>query len=195
LDGLPLSLELAASQTKLFSPQSLLAEFERQRASLRRMSAGSGEIARHQTLRATIRWSHDLLSSQERQLFRRLAVFVGGADIDAIYAVASQATGEDEPDSVLEVGLTLNALHALVDAGLVYREDAADVPHFTMLNPIREFALEELASSGEQPAIRELHARCYLKMIESSRSAADRVSLGADQDNIEAALRWLEISR
>jgi len=192
LDRLPLAIELAASRIKLLSADALLQRLD-QRLSL--LSAQERNVPdRQRTLRRTIEWSYDLLTDTERRLFGRLAVFVGGADLDAIEAVANPAA---------ELGLdTLDGVGSLVDKNLVRRVDAAgrdqDEPRFGMLETIREYGLERLSASGEESVIRRRHAEHWI----AAAAAASEVTFGAvqfarvrrlepDDDNFRSALAWV----
>jgi predicted ATPase len=148
LDGLPLAIELAAARVRLLPPQALL---ERLSSRLELLSGGRARLpARQQTLRATIDWSHALLDPEERRLFRRLAVFVGGCTLEAVTAVLSfesSVLSSEGGNSELEV---LDGPAALIDKSLLLQREGADgEPRFTMLETIREYALEQLAASGE----------------------------------------------
>jgi predicted ATPase/class 3 adenylate cyclase len=151
LDDLPLALELAAARTPLFTPEQLL---ERLGTRLDLLKAGRDADPRQQTLRATIQWSHDLLNEAEQMLFRRLSVFAGGCDYDAVETVC---------DGDAEV------LQSLIDKSLVRRRDGESGPRYWMLETIREFASERLAEATEDTALRLRHARHY----------ADRVAMQA----------------
>ncbi len=132
LDGLPLAIELAASRVKLLPPRQLLPRLERRLALL--TSSGRSFPERQRTLRATLDWSHDLLPEPERRLFRRLAVFAGGADLGAVEAVAN-------PNA--ELGDTLELLATLVDDNLVRSlDDDGGEPRFGMLETIREYGMD-----------------------------------------------------
>lgn len=189
LDGLPLALELAAARLRMLSPQALL---KRLGARMRLLERGADDdvAPRQRTLRATIDWSHDLLSVPERRLFRRLAVFVGGWDLDAAEAVTDLG---DLSDSVL------NLLTALVDQSLAQRtEDVDGEPRFAMLETVREYAEEKLASSGESATVRQRHAEHFVALAERAEPAltsAQRkpwmLRLLADYQNLRAALSWL----
>jgi predicted ATPase/DNA-binding XRE family transcriptional regulator len=151
LDGLPLALELAAARVKILSPATLLVRLDRL---LPLLTGGAQDLPdRQQTLRNTIAWSHDLLGEEERILFRRLGVFAGGWTLQAAEAVANDNGGVD----VFE-GLT-----SLVDNSLVRQGDeAGDEPRFTMLETIREFALDQLHEDPEEEqAIRRVHATFF----------------------------------
>ena len=184
LDGLPLAIELAAARIAVLPPQALLARLDH---SLSLLGNGPQDApARLQGMRAAIAWSHDLLNAEEKTLFRRLGVFVGGFTLESASAVAG--AGEDVLDGVT----------ALVTSNMVIATpDANGEPRFTMLETIHEFATEQLRASGEVAAIRRTHAMWYMNMAESEipnfdgpdlRDAHDRVE--ADLDNCRAALAW-----
>jgi predicted ATPase len=186
LDGLPLALELAAPRLKLLSPEALLALLS---SRLRVLIGGPRDApARQRTLRDTVAWSYDLLDPAAQRLLRRLAVFVGGFDLDGAVAVAG-----DEPAAVLE------GLGALVDQSLVHRATGQDgAARFGMLETVREFAAERLVESGEEAVIRDRHFAWCLATVRASwppRSAAlpdDQAlaRLDAERDNVRAALAW-----
>ncbi len=189
LDGLPLAIELAAAQLKLFSPQALLTRLEHR---LTMLTGGARDLpARQQTLRATIAWSHDLLATPEQTLFRRLAVFGGGWTLEAAAAVCN--VDGDLPFDMLE------GLAALVDQSLLWQVEQLDSePRFTMLETIREYAMERLIASGEAEWLRRWHAQYYLALAERAEPELrgpqqliwlDR--LEAEHDNLRAALGWL----
>jgi len=173
LDDLPLAVELAAARTSVLSPEQIL---ERLSQRLDLLKGGRDAESRQQTLRATIEWSHDLLSAEEQRLFARLAVFAGGCTLEAAETVC---------DADLDV------LQSLVDKSLL-RHSAE---RFWMLETIREFALERLEESGEAEELRRKHAELFLKLAQlahaelrgpSSSTWHDR--LEAEHDNIRAVL-------
>jgi predicted ATPase/DNA-binding winged helix-turn-helix (wHTH) protein len=189
LDGLPLAIELAAARTKVLSPSAIL---DRLQSRLQLLTGGALDLPeRQQTLRKTIDWSHGLLNEAERKLFRRLAVFVGGCTLEAAEAVCN--TNRD-------LGIDLfEGLSSLVDKNLVPRVDRTEAePRFAMLETIREYALERLTDSGEQPAARRAHAAYCLVLAEEGNpelSSADRArwltQCDAEIDNFRSALDWL----
>ena len=188
VDGLPLAIELAAGRSKLFAPQALLS---RLRNRLKLLVGGAQDLPlRQQTLRGTIAWSYDLLGQDEKTLFRRLAVFVGGCTLEAAEAVCIA-----QGDLLIDV---LEAVAALVDKSLLRQETQADgQPRLLMLETIREYALERLAASGEAEAVRRQHAIFFLRFSEEAepkiRGAEHflwRTRLEVEHDNLRAALRW-----
>jgi predicted ATPase len=177
LDNLPLALELAAARTTLFTPQQLL---ERLGQRLDLLKAGRDADPRQQTLRATIGWSHDLLNEEERRLFRRLAVFVGGCTYEAAEAVC-----EADPDT----------LQSLLDKSLLRRRDSDLAPRYLMLETIREYAEEQLEAAEEASALQRRHAEFFLGLAEQAepemwglqqRIWFDR--LDSEHDNLRVAL-------
>ena len=188
VDGLPLAIELAAGRSKLFAPQALLS---RLRNRLTLLVGGAQDLPlRQQTLRGTIAWSYDLLGQDEKALFRRLAVFVGGCTLEAAEAVCTA-----QGDLLIDV---LEAVAALVDKSLLRQETQADgQPRLLMLETIREYALERLATSGEAEAVQRQHAIFFLRFSEEAepkiRGAEHflwRTRLEVEHDNLRAALRW-----
>jgi len=190
LDGLPLAIELAAARIKLFAPEALLARLSGRLALL---TGGPRDLpARQQTIRNTIAWSYDLLTEAEQTLFRRLSVFVGGCTLEAAEAVCN-ADG-DLPMEVVE------GIAALLDKSLLRQEEGSDgEPRVTMLETIREYALERLAERGEADAIRQQHATYFLKFAEEHdpwpRIHAPSqehwlARLDAEHENLRAASEW-----
>jgi predicted ATPase len=177
LEQLPLALELAAARVRVLPPEQLVDRLS-QRLDLLR--AGRGVDPRQQTLRATIEWSHGLLSEDEQRLFARLAVFRGGCTLESAEAVCDAE---------------LDTLEALVDKSLVRVRDQG---RFWMLETIREFAGERLAASGEEAGLRERHAAHFRDLgaesaphtLRHDRAWGDRLEV--ELDNIRAALDHFE---
>lgn len=206
LDGLPLAIELAAARSRILSPAALLARLENR---LYLLTHGPRDLPhRLQTMRDAIAWSYDLLTDEEQTLFRRLAVFSGSFALDAAEAACGpQGTGDDTspvPRSLFPVPTVLDGIGSLVEKSLVRPlagpgDIATSEPRYAMLETIREFGLDQLASHGETAELRERHARWYLAQGERSISALtgpDRGSwiarLDEDYPNIRAALAWAE---
>jgi predicted ATPase/DNA-binding winged helix-turn-helix (wHTH) protein len=194
LDGLPLAIELAAARTKVLPPQAML---DRLQSRLQLLTGGARDLPeRQQTLRSAIDWSYDLLSEQEQTLFRRLSVFVGGCTLESAEAVCN--TSQD-------LGIDLfEGLSSLVDKNLIQRMDRGRAdgsvaePRFAMLETIREYALERLVHSGEQPAVRRAHAAYCLVLaeegnpeLESAERARWLSQCDREIDNFRFALDWL----
>ena len=192
LDGLPLALELASARLKLFSPQALLARLGDRLALLTGGARDTPE--RHQTLRATLAWSYELLPEAGQALLRRLGVFAGGCILEAAEAVCA------ERESVASTGgaSILDGLSELVDQHLLRAEEGPEgEPRFAMLETIREYALERLAERGEVEAQRRKHAAYYLALAERAQSEVEGPEqpawlqrLEAEHDNLRAALGW-----
>ena len=187
LDGLPLAIELAAARVRLLRPQALAERLERR---LPLLTDGPRNLpSRQRTLRDTIAWSYGLLDEFDRVMFRRLAVFAGGWTLEAAEAVCG--TGDVGVDPLVTIA-------SLVDKSLVRRMDGVDgEPRFTMLETIREFALERLAESGEEADLRRRHAEHFQRFAEEAwphlqrdETAAWLDRLEAEYDNLRAALTW-----
>ena len=189
LDGLPLAIELAAARTRVLSPGTML---DRLQSRLLLLTGGALDLPeRQQTLRNTIDWSHGLLNEAEQKLLRRFSVFLGGCTLEAAEAVCN--THRD-----LDIDL-FEGLASLVDKNLVQNVDQTGAePRFSMLETIREYALERLASSGEESATRRAHAAYCLVLAEEGNpelTAVDRTAWLArcdlEIDNFRIALDWL----
>lgn len=186
MDGLPLALELAAARIRILSPDKLLDRLSR---ALDLLTTGSKDLPeRHQTLRATIDWSHSLLNKQEQQLFRRLATFSGGFTHEAIEACCYE--NENAAFSALD------ELESLLDKGLIVNVDAGN--RFSLLQTIKDFAMEQLKAAGEEELIFQKHADYYLQVAESLHLGTQgdkqisRMKQGAlEENNIQTALDFL----
>jgi len=179
LDHLPLAVELAAARTGVLSPVQILQRLS-QRLDL--LKGGRDAEARQATLRATIEWSYDLLSREEKGLFARLAVFAGGCTLEA----AEQVTEAD-----------LDILQLLVDKNLL----GPTQERFRMLETIHEYAAERLAESGEAEALRRRHADHFLALAEEAdpnlwkgKQQQWFKRLECEHDNLRAVLDYLEAS-
>jgi predicted ATPase/DNA-binding XRE family transcriptional regulator len=201
LDGLPLAIELAATRVKVLPPAALLARLE---CRLPLLTGGAQDLpARQQTMRATIDWSHDLLTAGEQILFRRLAVFVGGFTLEAAEAVGGEGGATSlrvrhVSERAKDDGATLDLLGGLVDKSLlrVY-EPSSDERRFGMLETIREYGRERLAAAGEEEAVRDRHLAWYVDLAERAEPELTRADqerwirrLDTEHDNLRAALGW-----
>ena len=187
LDGLPLAIELAATRTKVLTPQAMLPRLQ-QRLSI--LTAGARTLPeRQRTLRDAIAWSYDLLEEAERRLFARLSVFAGGWTLESAEVVC------DPADLGLDV---LDGLASLVDKSLVRRTEPADAqPRFAMLETIREFGREQLRASGDFDGVLRRHGDHFLDLAveaEPHLTAGDQGEwldrCDRDHANIRVALRW-----
>ena len=186
LDGIALAIELAAARLAAMTPAELARRLERSFAVL---GAGRrGTLPHHQTLRATIDWSYQLLAEPEQRLLARLAVFAGGCTLEAAEAVCG-GDGID-PDTVF--GL----LASLVTRSLVVTEEHGPETRYRLLETIREYAEERLAGTGETDRWQARHADYYAGVLQQIRHHDRReevfwaVRLSAEQDNLLAAWSW-----
>jgi predicted ATPase/DNA-binding CsgD family transcriptional regulator len=188
LDGLPLAIELGAARVRSMAPDEILARLDDQFSLLAR--AGRADDPRHQTLRATIEWSHDLLSQPERVLFRRLSVFVGGWHLDDAETVCS--------DALLPMDQIMDLHARLVDRSLVFVEPGASgATRYRFLETIRQDALRRLNEANESDLLMKRHFLHFLAIAESyydkrisERSDAGLAALAGQRDNFRAALGW-----
>jgi predicted ATPase/class 3 adenylate cyclase/DNA-binding CsgD family transcriptional regulator len=186
LDGMPLAIELAAARVRALSPAQILDGLHDR---FRLLTGGARTaVRRQQTLRASVDWSHALLSEPERVLFRRLAVFVGGFGLDAAQAVAGG--GDVERYQVLDL-LTL-----LVDKSLVVAENTEGRMRYRLLETVRHYAQEKLAESGEADPVRAHHRDHYTAMAAVLDTLArtdyeQRLEQAEIEiDNLRAAFGW-----
>ena len=187
LDGLPLAIELAAARVGLLSPDQILSRLDHRLTLL--ASSHRDLPERQRTLRGAIDWSHELLSPAERTVFRRFSVFSGGAAFDALAQVV-------DPGEELGVDL-LDLASALVDQNLLQSLAVGDENRLVMLETIREYAAEQLASSGEERLVRDRHAAHFRRLAEASRNVLtdprrDEIldQLDRELPNFRAALGW-----
>ena len=186
LDGVPLAIELAAARVRVLS----LTEIRDSLHDRFRLLTGGARTAvrRQQTLRASVDWSHALLTEPERILFARLAVFMGGFDLDAAEAVAGG--GDVERFQVLDL-LTL-----LVDKSLVVAESTSGRTRYRLLETMRQYALEKLGESGQADAVRARHRDYYSSMAAlldtpARTSHEQRLEQAETEiDNLRAAFAW-----
>jgi predicted ATPase len=189
LDGLPLAIELAAARVKVLSPTAMRTRLS---SRLQLLTGGARDMPqRHQTLRAAMDWSYDLLTPTEQKLFRRLSVFVGGCTLEGAEAVC---------DAKGDLGLdVLDGMESMVDKSLAQRDEQSDgEPRFVMLETIREYALEKLEASGEKALTKRAHAAYCLVLAEERATeqvgtvSADWLAhYGVEHDNFRAAVEWL----
>ena len=186
LDGLPLALELAAARVKLLPPQAILSRLDDR---FKLLTGGARDLpSRHQTLRNTLEWSYSLLNEQEKTLYARLSVFVGGFSLEAAEAVCNL-------EGTLDI---LEGVTSLVNNSLLRQEEIDGEPRFGMLETIRAYALERLADRGEMDALRAQHAGYFASLI-ANHALLELYSAKAlywldwlerEHDNVRATLTW-----
>jgi predicted ATPase/DNA-binding CsgD family transcriptional regulator len=187
LDGIPLALELAAAWVKTLNVEQIAARLEDR---LQLLTGGSRTATpRHQTLRAAIEWSYDLLGEDERLLFNRLSAFAGGFALEAVEDVG---TGDG-----LEVRGVLHLLDRLVDKSLVTAEEHRGEQRYQLLESLRLYGRERLVRSGEAELTYRRHAAHYLALAEFAELELWRSDLAVwldrldtEHENLRAALRW-----
>jgi predicted ATPase/DNA-binding CsgD family transcriptional regulator len=181
LDGLPLALELAAARIKVLPPPAMRAWLDQ---SLQLLTDGARDAPeRHQSLQNAIQWSYGLLNDNEKRLFRRLSVFVGGCSLEAANAVSGDSPTE-----------TLNRIASLVDKSLVQSTEA----RFTMLETIHTYAREQLIASGEAEESERAHFEYHLRFAETAEIQLNGPKqivwlerLASEHDNLRAGLRFI----
>jgi len=189
LDGIPLAIELAAARTRVLSVQQIAERLD-DRLSL--LTSGSRTIAaRHQTLRAAIDWSYDLLTPVERTLWQRLSVFAGGFSLEAAEAVC--AAGAIQVDAVLDL------LAQLVEKSLVVAEESGGKKRFRLLETMRQYARQRLIESGEEAALQSAHLAWIVGYAETARQGLWSPEVGVwietledEKENVREALQRAE---
>jgi len=187
VDGIPLAIELACARIGVLSPEQIA---QRLKNSLKLLTGGDRMATpRHQTLKGTLDWSYELLDEPERKLFERLSVFMGGWTLEAAETVGT-GDGVEEED-ILEL------LSRLVDKSLVVAEAVEGEARYRMLEPIRQYGLEQLEQRGNADAARRRHAAFFLALAEESEPELRGPQQGEwlerlemEHDNLRAALSW-----
>ena len=200
LEGVPLAIELAAARVKTLTLEQIL---ERLDDRFRLLVGGSRTApGRHQTLRAALDWSYDLLDDAERALLGRLSVFAGGWELETAEEVVRGPWSVAREDSLRTTGhgsraTTLDLLTHLVDKSLVAVEERAGRQRYRLLETVREYARERLDASGESDDAARRHAEYFVTLAEASRSEMFGAHAGewaarleAEHDNVRAALAW-----
>jgi len=189
LDGLPLAIELAAARVRLLTPEQIAGRLDSVFSML--TSSSHTTLPRHRTLRALIDWSYDLLTAEERLLFERLSLFIGGFTLDAAERVA--AGGALHAQDVLDV------LAALVDKSLVSMREWHGEARYSLLETVRQYAYDCLLKTpeAEQDELRRRHARYFAEVAEHAALELHRPTqsewlarLEAEHENLRAALSW-----
>jgi predicted ATPase/class 3 adenylate cyclase/tetratricopeptide (TPR) repeat protein len=187
LDGIPLAIELAAAKIRALSLEQIAKRLDDR---FRLLTGGSRTaLERHQTLRAAIDWSYNLLPSNEQTLFRRLSIFVNGWTLEAAEFVCS--------NRVVNIEETLELLEHLINKSLVIMEEASERVRYRMLETLRQYANEKLVESGESNILREKHLDYFLNLAEIAEPHLTRPEqlewmavLDADYENVRSALEW-----
>jgi predicted ATPase/DNA-binding CsgD family transcriptional regulator len=187
LDGIPLALELAAARVSALSVEQIVTRLDDQ---FRLLTGGSRTaLPRHQTLRATMDWSYDLLTEPEKLLYRRLALFGGAFSLDTAEAVCS---GTDLLESAI-----VDLLTHLVEKSLIVAGERAGEARYHLLEPARQYALSKLQETAEASDVGARHRDYFLALVEQGHlglASAERMAwqarIESDHDNIRAALRW-----
>jgi predicted ATPase/DNA-binding NarL/FixJ family response regulator len=183
VDGIPLAIELAAARVRVLSAEEIAGGLDDH---LRLLSGGRQSDPRHQTIRASLDWSHELLTGRERQLFARLSVFTGGFDLEAATAVCAE-------DGVA-VGQVLDEIHGLVDKSLLAVEHRAGATRFRMLDFVRQYAAERLAAFGQDDLLADQHRDYFRELAQRADrelwalAPAGRVRLDDESPNLRAAI-------
>jgi len=183
VDGIPLAIELAAARVRVLSAAEIADGLDDH---LRLLRGGHRSDPRHQTIRASLDWSHELLSDQQRQLFARLSVFSGGFDLEAAAAVG--AGGAIAPGQVLD------EIQGLVDKSLLAVEHKPAATRFRMLDFVRQYAAERLAAAGEGGRLADRHRAYFLDLAERADrelwalAPAGRARLDDESPNLRAAV-------
>jgi predicted ATPase/DNA-binding SARP family transcriptional activator len=201
LDGLPLAIELAAARARNLPPRSMLEQWagDSGRTPLQTLIDGPRDRPdRHKTLRNAIAWSYNLLELEDQIAFRRAGVFVGGWTLEAAENVIQAPLIEDEKLGQSPRVSIASALESLADNHLLDRDDRAGGKRYTMLETVREYALEQLETCHEVEAVQDIHARYYLAFAETARQnllGPEQSSwvnrLAQEYDNLRAALKWV----
>ena len=183
VDGIPLAIELAAARIRVLSAAEIADGLDDQ---LRLLGGGHRSDPRHQTIRASLDWSHDLLTDSERRLFARLSVFSGGFDLEGATAVCA---GDG-----IGVGQILDQIEGLVDKSLLAVERRAAATRFRMLDFVRQYAAERLAAAGEDDLLRDRHRSYFRALAERADrelwalAPAGRGRLDDESPNLRAAI-------
>ncbi|HVF30010.1 MAG TPA: protein kinase [Pyrinomonadaceae bacterium] len=188
LEGLPLAIELAAARTRVLSPSAILSKLD---SRLRFLTGGPRDLPeRQRTMQGAIDWSYDLLSDEEKSIFRSLSVFAASFSVGAAEAVCSHDGGHDV--------VVLDTITSLLDKSLVRRVDGQGGEHrFSMLEVVREYAADALEAEGKHEAMKRVHAEYFVSLgekaepfLQAAQSAEWLDRLEDEHDNLRAAMKW-----
>ena len=187
LDGIPLAIELAAARVQAMNPTELARRLDRRFEVL--AGGRRGAVERHQTLRAAIDWSYDLLSDAQRRLLARLTVFAGGCTLDAAEVVCG--------DAPIDAGVVWEGIAALVGRSLLVAEDRGPDTRYRLLETIRQYGEERLDEHGESAVFRHRHAIYYADLVavlfqqfDTPLEVESATRLAAEQENVVRAMSW-----
>lgn len=191
LDGIPLAIELAAAKIRVLSVEQIAKRLDDR---FRLLTGGSRTaLERHQTLRATLDWSYNLLPPAEQTLFRRLAIFVGGWTLEA----AESVCGDESTSGLVRSDDVLDLVEHLINKSIVVKEEKYQETRYRMLETMRQYANEKLVDSNESDALRDNHLEYYMKLAEDAAPHLIQqeqlewlAQLDADYENLRAALEW-----
>jgi predicted ATPase/class 3 adenylate cyclase/DNA-binding NarL/FixJ family response regulator len=189
LDGIPLAIELAAARVRVLSVQQIAVRLD---DTLGLLTRGNAPTLRHQTMRAALDWSHDLLSETERALFRRLAIFAGSWDLDAAEQVC--AFNVNEP---LRRANVLDVLTGLIEQSLVLVSEHEATARYRLLEPVRQYALSKLNEAQETQKSAQQQLEYFVRFAEEAAPQLHRAQqqdwyrrLDTDYHNLRAAIAW-----
>lgn len=189
LEGLPLAIELAAARSRVLSPAAILSKLD---SRLKFLTGGPRDLPeRQRTMQGAIDWSYDLLSEEEKAVFRALSVFSGSFSVDAAEAVCAS-------NALLRRVAVLDVITSLLDKSLVRRLDGQGGEHrFGMLEVVREYAQDALESDGEDESARRAHAEYFVSLgekaepfLQAAHSAEWLDRMEDEHDNLRAAMQW-----
>jgi len=191
LDGIPLAIELAAGKIRVLGLEQIAKRLDDR---FRLLTGGSRTaLERHQTLRAAVDWSYNLLSPEEQVLFRRLAVFLGGWTLE----LAESVCGDESESGTIRSDDVLYLLEQLINKSLVITQEGHGESRYRMLETIRQYANEKLVESGESDVLRDRHLNYFLNLAEIAEPYLFRFEqlewlsrLDIDYENLRSALEW-----
>ncbi|ACZ43741.1 transcriptional activator domain protein [Thermobaculum terrenum ATCC BAA-798] len=182
LEGLPLALEIAAAQVSFLSVEQLAEHLDEALGTL----SGESRTPRHETIRAAMDWSYERLGPAERALFQQMAVFAGGATLQAISSVAG-----------MPLPVVISLLASLVDRSMVAAESVGTRMRYRLIEPVRRYALRLLQDAGGAEAVRRSHAQYYLSLAERAcgelggqQQVSALTELDREYTNLQAVLSW-----
>jgi len=191
LDGIPLAIELAAAKIRVLSLEQIAKRLDDRFRLL--IGGNRTALERHQTLRAAIDWSYNLLPVDEQGLFRRLSIFIGGWTLEAAESVG----GDESTEGPVRGEDVLNLMEQLINKSLVVTEEIRSETRYRMLETIRQYASEKLDESAETETLRDRHLKYFLSVARAAESKLQGEEQGQwldqvemEHNNIRSALEW-----